>query len=382
MSCYSGSSSSNRYNNYEKYLEEEVSRLRSESYHSSDCFIATAAKGTPFEGEVCCLRNYRDIILRKSLLGRLFIWSYYRLSPPIASLVSNNKTLKNIVLKQLHQYVPKLKEKYKLYTEPCDITIQYTTGCNLSCKLCSANPTKVNNKISLVKDELLIFLEKYNQLIPLEWIIWIGKGEIFVENEFINSLNSVCERYPDIKHTIITNGMYPELLKQIKYPSKINLSVSLDGIKEIHEFNRGKGTHDKVIEFIKTAKELDFNIACRAIATRPCIETLDIFLKELQQISNNISLGMQILTDPYSDLNVKELYISRKELLKVCQKYKNVFMLPCDIMPTVTIQPTGIYNCEVPLVRLGDFNSSIEDILESYLNTYLRCDVCMNKKCR
>ena len=53
----------------------------------SGCFIATAAFGTPFQREVAILCAFRDHILASSSLGKLFIRSYYILSPRVAALI-------------------------------------------------------------------------------------------------------------------------------------------------------------------------------------------------------------------------------------------------------------------------------------------------------
>lgn len=53
----------------------------------SGCFIATAAYGSPLAPEVEVLRKFRDEVLRRSILGRLFIRIYSVLSPPVAKLI-------------------------------------------------------------------------------------------------------------------------------------------------------------------------------------------------------------------------------------------------------------------------------------------------------
>lgn len=61
---------------------------------ASACFIATAAYGTPFAAEIDILRTWRDQRLARSIAGRQFIAAYYRLSPPVARLISGQPALK------------------------------------------------------------------------------------------------------------------------------------------------------------------------------------------------------------------------------------------------------------------------------------------------
>ncbi len=61
------------------------------------CFIATAAFGTSMEPEVVTLKQFRDTVLKKYYLGRLFIESYYRLSPPIARFIAQRPLIRAVV---------------------------------------------------------------------------------------------------------------------------------------------------------------------------------------------------------------------------------------------------------------------------------------------
>lgn len=61
------------------------------------CFISTAAFGSDMAAEVQIFRNFRDHFLVESELGRLFIKTYYKYSPPLASVISESEILKFIV---------------------------------------------------------------------------------------------------------------------------------------------------------------------------------------------------------------------------------------------------------------------------------------------
>ena len=61
------------------------------------CFIATAAYDTPKAKEIQVLRDFRDEYLLINPMGRAFVDSYYKVSPPIAEFVTHHPRLKPIV---------------------------------------------------------------------------------------------------------------------------------------------------------------------------------------------------------------------------------------------------------------------------------------------
>lgn len=79
-----------------KNKELSASLIGASAPKNSGCFIATAAFGNQDISEVFQLREFRDKVLSNSMVGRFFIGIYYRLSPPIASLIRRNKWLRKI----------------------------------------------------------------------------------------------------------------------------------------------------------------------------------------------------------------------------------------------------------------------------------------------
>ncbi len=77
---------------------------------SSGCYIATACYGNEFAPEVLALKSYRDNTLSKNIFGRLFIRTYYFLSPPIANRMKNKTRLNTFVrMRILNKIVNKIK---------------------------------------------------------------------------------------------------------------------------------------------------------------------------------------------------------------------------------------------------------------------------------
>jgi hypothetical protein len=58
------------------------------------CFVATAAYGSVMASDVEMLRRFRDVALRNSALGELFVESYYTFGPPVAGVVGESEILR------------------------------------------------------------------------------------------------------------------------------------------------------------------------------------------------------------------------------------------------------------------------------------------------
>ncbi|MEE1154240.1 MAG: CFI-box-CTERM domain-containing protein [Acutalibacteraceae bacterium] len=78
------------------------------------CYIATAVYGSYNAPEVVTLRSFRDKILYKSKIGRLFIKVYYKVSPPVAYKLKNTTYVNSVVKHILNRFIYYLKKSYKL----------------------------------------------------------------------------------------------------------------------------------------------------------------------------------------------------------------------------------------------------------------------------
>ncbi len=72
----------------------------------SQCFIATAAFRSAKDPAVLLLREFRDLVLARSALGRMFIQAYYRWSPAAAQWVLDSPRLRIPVLMALAPLQP------------------------------------------------------------------------------------------------------------------------------------------------------------------------------------------------------------------------------------------------------------------------------------
>lgn len=78
---------------------------------TSGCFIATAVYGYPEAPDIKTLQQFRDRVLLQNQIGSAFVAGYYRLSPPLARLVSRSVLLRAGIRRVLIAPVVRLAEQ-------------------------------------------------------------------------------------------------------------------------------------------------------------------------------------------------------------------------------------------------------------------------------
>lgn len=85
------------------------------SSSNGGCYIATMAYGSYSHPKVMVLRWYRDNVLQKDFLGRLFIRVYYYISPKLVVVLKGheaiNKVIRNILDKQVQRIIERKIDK-------------------------------------------------------------------------------------------------------------------------------------------------------------------------------------------------------------------------------------------------------------------------------
>lgn len=109
LSNFNISSSKYSYSSNKSSSESKISRSSS----NEGCYIATMAYGSYEHPQVIVLRWYRDNVLQKDLLGRLFIRTYYFFSPKLVVVLEGHDKINRIIRYILDKQVQRIK-KHKI----------------------------------------------------------------------------------------------------------------------------------------------------------------------------------------------------------------------------------------------------------------------------
>ena len=141
--------------------------------------------------------------------------------------------------------------------------------CNLHCRICYTGKTGAR----LSEDRILWFVDRYMENRKLESVTFCG-GEVFLLPYITDVVNALTKKGLFVQ--MITNGTI-DRLGEIRSPDSVNLIVSVDGLPEYHDRNRGKGMFEKAMRFLGKAGSLGFHTEIFSVVTRQNFGKTDAF---------------------------------------------------------------------------------------------------------
>ncbi len=148
-----------------------------------------------------------------------------------------------------------------------------TMDCNLRCSYCFEESKIKGSKPSYKTEDLVNFIALHNPYRQFKCehakngVVFSG-GEPLMNQDFIKDFMEKTKKDLRLEYVLQTNGtlldgIEPNVLENLDF-----IFVSLDGPKEIHDKNRGKGTFDKIIGNVRKIKsDYKGQIAARITTT-------------------------------------------------------------------------------------------------------------------
>lgn len=204
----------------------------------------------------------------------------------------------------------------KIPSAPGKVTLNITNRCNLDCLYCAVSSTK-NAPGDLSLEE---WKEVVDELAGIKvFHLLISGGEPFMRPDFSELLKHIFKYH--FRISINTNGTLfnDEVLSLVSESRRMdNVQVSLDGPDaETHDFIRGKGTFEKVIDGIRVLRRWNipfsfFVVVCRNNKDR---------LGEIVRISRKLRAAQitfcSLLPQGSALSHLNDLFLSFEEQKKV-----------------------------------------------------------------
>ena len=191
---------------------------------------------------------------------------------------------------------------------PLVISWHLINRCNRRCRYCfrwQAAPGE------LTKEEVFKVIDELAEM-GTRAIIFSG-GEPLLRDDIGDIIN--YSRNKKIFTGLSTNGdLVERRIGEIKNLDV--LKISLDGPRQIHDFLRGDGSYDKVMEAVRAAKKIGMNIKFNTTLTKYNIGHIDFLLEKARE------LNIQVKFQPVSHVHAMGEDIGA--LLPEENKYKEI----------------------------------------------------------
>lgn len=163
------------------------------------------------------------------------------------------------ILEYLKNWPGYVKYQLRIAKRPYFITFNLTDTCNSRCIMCNFWKNKKRHD-EITPEEIRTLLQQ-DAMKDLKTIALTG-GEIFMRPD-ISEIIDVIYDTTGVKPHFGTNGLFPSKLDNLMktHGHKIGgVMISVDGLGEIHDIIRGKGTFDITMKSVRMLKEKYNNI--------------------------------------------------------------------------------------------------------------------------
>ncbi len=212
-------------------------------------------------------------------------------------------------------------------------SIELTRDCNMRCPFCYVKD-RLNSNTSMTKayiDSIYDFYLKYcddiNKIINTKNIRITG-GEPLINDESVNLINYISEKWYNAKISLFTNG-----INLLKYYDKLPISklgevdISLDGIKKIHidrRYNKSTGNYniyDNIIYGIKKLINDEVNVIIKTVVDKDSYKYILEFKKFLKEEgildSEHCEWTISFTLDFQNELDIDEKYNNIEEIEEI-----------------------------------------------------------------
>jgi len=255
-------------------------------------------------------------------------------------------------------------------SEECALTLIITRHCNLRCTHCNIHEwldTKSENFYNL--KNLQDFINKMHCLGKKRFKITIIGGEPLTKPERIKG---ILEAVKDYSCSIDMTTNLLNLPEKYDFLKEIKITVSIDGIPEDHDKQRGKGTFKKTYKNLAKLISENYNISVQTAVPLEYFQKDIHKLKKFYAMMSYINLNPNKINPGYAvphtlnkdrDQKIIENIMNRMPYMGPCCSYR--YMNNFVITPDGKIY-NGYYNVPDPKFCLGSLTDDIEQIELNY----------------
>lgn len=203
---------------------------------------------------------------------------------------------------------------------PLTISLSLTGNCNFRCSYCYCNFADNKKRSDLSTNWWFNLIDESAEM-GTKSILLLG-GEPLLRNDIEDIVDKIKE-----KHIICSMNSNGSLIrKKINAIKRLDyIIISLDGVGETNDKNRGEGTYDLIMEGIRNLQEnkIPFSLVC--VITRNNISQLDTIIKKTREIGSAIEFNLPYEQSKESEQSRSIFQLSNQEIkyaLRLLNEYK------------------------------------------------------------
>jgi len=226
-----------------------------------------------------------------------------------------------------------------------------TDACNYKCKHCYLENIPEKNEMDFEEVQKIFS----NSRLLKNSRIGISGGEPFMKKDIVEILSMISNLGYKLEMT--TNGAFPERIKELlekSNPDKIDIAISIDGLKNSNDMIRAAGGFDKAIKTLKIIKEIGIN----KLQVNVVIQKLNIdYLDEIKDYFSSLDVDVAFIPlqstnnmkIPYNDGEIEKIvhYMRYRVDIKYLLSKGKFKITNCHSgQTTCFIDPTGkVFTC-------------------------------------
>ncbi len=217
-----------------------------------------------------------------------------------------------------------------ILSAPVRVYYELLTKCNLTCKPCFAS-SSLKGEYGKPTEDIKLVLDELSKAGVID--VRFTGGEPTLRNDLWSILKHAKEHQFSV--SVNTNGVYEDPATVARNFADLDLeqvTISIDGVRENHDFMRGKGNFEKAIESMKLMKNAGVKLRINTVLTKINYQDIPsiVDLAALYALEVNFfymrPIGRAIEQKSLS-LDFDELYESSKTALTLRDKYPHLSIM-------------------------------------------------------
>jgi len=189
------------------------------------------------------------------------------------------------------------------------VNLWVTNRCNFKCRYCYVQPN--NNDLDLTIETVDKIIKFISQTIKSDQALIVNfhGGEPLLNFDVIIYFIEKCDsKFKNVSYGMTTNGylLNDNIIEFIAKKFRFNLSISIDGMENTHEYNRvsldGKRTHRLIMDNAKKLLYLNPGVRVRMTFDK---ENVDSLFENIKYVIDNKykNVKLKILEETFESLN-------------------------------------------------------------------------------